>query len=619
MSSSAQQYKAKKARLSRQGWFLGLNVLWVLLIFAFAAEAIYLQYRHTSRQVEQEFRLSFDAYQLQINEAYRQSLQRNFLIAHELKAMQMDDKLQFLKFKSLFSSMRRYQKLTGSFYYISASGQVVGWIDTPTGYNLTKHLPERLAQKINKNDLAALSTTDFFGPGFIGLQTAVLNHQNKFSGWLLSIYSPEQIRKLTPLTGSQLIRSNSVVLTPSGYFYVGHNQLTHQILVKVTHTFNVKQQGDQLEKLTQGQYGKIATSNGQLLVSWITVSDDKFPAVILINSKMILGLIKNWIIAVTLGALGLLVLGLLVIFLLGVQYKRRQQLALSAAVLEAAFTRKIFLAILDLQGRVKRVNNFFLATFGLRFIDMQMQPLDQIVHFEPALPKLLEMAAKRGHWRGEMKLSLMEKSVYVQFDISLVKEKNLPELFVCSGIDNQAQREMAKLLATQANTDSLTGLYNRTFLNDQIQREIKRCERNKSPSSLLLIDIDYFKQINDQFGHLMGDQLLVEFSQLLSTRVRASDVLVRWGGEEFVILAPDTLLDDASQLAAQLLLSVNEHRFTQQIRCSCSIGVSQWVSGLNAQQLFQQADEALYEAKASGRNTYRVWGKNQDDKNALTS
>lgn len=619
MGSSLVHQKAKKARLSRQGWFLGLNVFWILLIVLIASAAIYIQYWHTSRQVEQEFRYSFDAYQMQMTEAYHQSLQRNYLIAHLMRELQIENKLQFLKFKTLFSKMRQSQKLTGSFYYLAANGQVIGWQDSSSGYVLVNKLPELIRKKLDKAKFKNLPQVEFFGPGFIGIQTKVLNHQNKFAGWLLNTYSARQIRKLKPLTGSRLIQTHSVVLTPSGYFYQGQNHLTHQVLATLTRTVDFRLQGKRLNELTKKQYAKITTAQGVLLISPIHVADDTFSAVMLINRNMIWGLINNWIIAVALGAGALLILGLLVIFLLGIQYKRRQQLALSSALLEAAFARKMFLAILDIEGRVKRVNGFFLETFGLRFSDMQMQPLDQIIDFEPALPKLLSMAAKRGHWRGEMKLSLMQKSAYVQFDISLVKENYLPELFVCSGIDNQAQREMTMLLASQATMDSLTGLYNRAFLNDQMEREIKRCERNTSPSSLLLIDIDYFKQINDQYGHLIGDQVLVEFAQLLSTRVRASDILVRWGGEEFVILAPDTLLDDACQLAIQLLISISEHTFTQQIHCSCSIGVSQWVSGLSAQQFFQQADEALYEAKAAGRNTYRVWEEPEKDKNTLTS
>ncbi|WP_165872610.1 GGDEF domain-containing protein [Celerinatantimonas diazotrophica] len=596
-------------------------MLWILLIVFIASAAIDLQYRYTSRQVEQEFRHSFDAYQLQMIEIYNQSLQRNYLIAHLMHGLQLENKLQLLKFKALFSQMQRIQKLTGSFYYLDSDGEVVGWKESSSGYVLVNELPQLLQQKLDKAGFKNLSKLEFFGPGFIGIQTQVLNHQDKFAGWLLNTYSARQVGQLTPLTGSQLTRTHSAVLAPSGYLYKGHNHLVnlHHVLATLTKTVDVRLQAKRLNELTNKQYARIITAQGVLLVNPMYVADDTFSAVMLINRKMIFGVIHNWIVAVALGAGALLVLGLLVISLLGVQYKRRQQLALSSALLEAAFARKIFLAILDSKGRVKRVNGFFLETFGLRFSDMQYKPLDQIIDFDPALPKLLDMAAKRGHWRGEMKLGLMAKLVYVQFDISLVKQDNLPALFVCSGIDNQAQREMTKLLTAQATMDSLTGLYNRTFLNDQMEREIKRSERNESPPSLLLIDIDYFKQINDQYGHLVGDQVLVEFAQLLLTRVRASDILVRWGGEEFVILAPDTLLKDACQLADQLLVSISEHTFTQQIHCSCSIGIAQWNSGLSAQQVFQQADEALYEAKASGRNAYWVWEKSEDDKNTPTS
>ncbi|MGB5446535.1 MAG: diguanylate cyclase [Psychromonas sp.] len=164
-----------------------------------------------------------------------------------------------------------------------------------------------------------------------------------------------------------------------------------------------------------------------------------------------------------------------------------------------------------------------------------------------------------------------------------------------------------------ANTDQLTGLNNRRAFHLIADQEIKKARRYKQPLSLLLIDMDYFKQINDNYGHEAGDFVLHEFATLCQTLLRLPDLLCRIGGEEFVILLPMTGEDGARQIAERICVSVASHDFYfERLNCfihvSVSIGLS-YLSGReqSIQEILTRADVALYTAKQNGRNQVREY------------
>lgn len=174
--------------------------------------------------------------------------------------------------------------------------------------------------------------------------------------------------------------------------------------------------------------------------------------------------------------------------------------------------------------------------------------------------------------------------------------------------------------------DGLTGLYNRHFLMQRLKEEIKKAYRFKQPLSLIFTDIDLFKQINDQYGHSTGDQVLIEFSDLLKKSIREFDLACRFGGEEFVILLPQTYLDSAFLLAERLREKTAATFFCMdsiRTRISASFGISSLantedcvISNLDdealnkiGENLLTWADKALYRAKKAGRNkviTYEI-------------
>jgi len=165
-------------------------------------------------------------------------------------------------------------------------------------------------------------------------------------------------------------------------------------------------------------------------------------------------------------------------------------------------------------------------------------------------------------------------------------------------------------LTEQANRDPLTGLYNRRYLDDSLQRELDRCAREGSALSLLLIDLDHFKRINDRHGHTTGDEVLRRISALLRQNRRSSDICCRYGGEEFLLVLPQLNLETAIELAERCRCLVAEQRWLadgQPFDVTLSIGVACSTDARTAPAtLIDLADRALYRAKAEGRNRVSV-------------
>ena len=157
-------------------------------------------------------------------------------------------------------------------------------------------------------------------------------------------------------------------------------------------------------------------------------------------------------------------------------------------------------------------------------------------------------------------------------------------------------------------TDQLTGLHNRRYMVGQLEALVKRASLGGDPVAALLIDIDHFKKINDGYGHDVGDEVLREFAVRLASNVRAIDLPCRYGGEEFVVVMPDTRIEDAERIAERIRLHVAGSPFrvmngAELLTVTISIGVAATLgAGDRPEALLKRADEAVYEAKASGRN-----------------
>jgi len=154
-------------------------------------------------------------------------------------------------------------------------------------------------------------------------------------------------------------------------------------------------------------------------------------------------------------------------------------------------------------------------------------------------------------------------------------------------------------------TDQLTKVYNRVHLDEILNSQHYRFKRSAEACSVVLIDIDYFKQVNDTYGHLVGDRVLIEFTQLLSHVIRKGDTLGRWGGEEFLVILPHTQKAEAVKFAEKLRVIIQNNIFSDVKHKTASFGVASFTEDITVNHVIENADKALYNAKEDGRNCVR--------------
>jgi diguanylate cyclase (GGDEF)-like protein len=166
-------------------------------------------------------------------------------------------------------------------------------------------------------------------------------------------------------------------------------------------------------------------------------------------------------------------------------------------------------------------------------------------------------------------------------------------------------------LRQQAIRDALTGVHNRRYLTEVTEKELSRAERHQYPVSFILVDLDHFKDINDTYGHQAGDRVLIAIADLLCRETRRSDVVCRYGGEEFLLMLPETNLETALQRAENLrqaIAKANISHETHTLHLTASIGVTMYPAhGKDLDELFKNVDTAMYQSKNSGRNQVSVF------------
>lgn len=203
-----------------------------------------------------------------------------------------------------------------------------------------------------------------------------------------------------------------------------------------------------------------------------------------------------------------------------------------------------------------------------------------------------------------------QKIIGICYDIT---ERKLREIELQ---DKNMQLQQANMeLTMRSITDSLTGLLNHQFIISRLHEELVRADIQQTPLSVMMMDIDYFKYINDNYGHLTGDKVLVQLPELVRKCIRATDLLGRYGGEEFLIVLPNTDLEEAGHIAERIRETVETHSFPGITdRVTMSIGIASYDNAVdnaitaNAERLIQSADTMLYKAKKMGRNRVEIAG-----------
>jgi len=171
---------------------------------------------------------------------------------------------------------------------------------------------------------------------------------------------------------------------------------------------------------------------------------------------------------------------------------------------------------------------------------------------------------------------------------------------------NKQLQEKIELSEYHAAYDIVTGIYTRRKFEEIFIKELNRVKRYSYPLSIILLDIDNFKQFNDNYGHKMGDKILWELSTMLKENIRDIDTVARWGGEEFIIILPNTSKEDAVNKAEHLRQKIEFDVSVDSKKITCSFGITSYIEGDDSNSIFIRSDEALYLAKNNNRNNVKV-------------
>jgi diguanylate cyclase (GGDEF)-like protein/PAS domain S-box-containing protein len=202
-------------------------------------------------------------------------------------------------------------------------------------------------------------------------------------------------------------------------------------------------------------------------------------------------------------------------------------------------------------------------------------------------------------WKGELQ-NLTKEGEYYWLNMTILPNIEDGEIISYTSIaENITDKKLIEKISQQ---DKLTQLYNRIKLDKTLEDEMHRYNRYKESFSIIMVDIDYFKAVNDEYGHQVGDSVLKEVATLLKINTREVDIVGRWGGEEFMIILPKTSIDGAMKLAEKLRVEIAGYEFGVVGHKSASFGVGEYTDSDNINTLIKRVDDNLYKAKHTGRD-----------------
>jgi len=283
--------------------------------------------------------------------------------------------------------------------------------------------------------------------------------------------------------------------------------------------------------------------------------------------------------------------------------RQEQELRLLATVFETGQAT----LITDAEMRIEKVNQAFTDITGYEEDEVRGETprlFKSGRHDKAFYRRLWQTLLETGHWQGEIWNRNKHGEIYPLWQSITAVQDEMGEVrnYVAVFHNISERKRMEQELEHQATRDHLTGAYNRRAFDAALRQSVQRAEQEEQAFALLLFDIDHFKSVNDRHGHDMGDEILRRLAQRIRESLRSTDLLARWGGEEFTILLPDTRLQGAATFAERLRRQIADSRI-RGLSVTVSIGITAFRPGDDAQQLLARADDALYRAKKAGRNS----------------
>jgi len=257
----------------------------------------------------------------------------------------------------------------------------------------------------------------------------------------------------------------------------------------------------------------------------------------------------------------------------------------------------------DCQGIITDVNDAYCHALGFTRSQLIGQSHKSIRHSSMSKTFFQEMWNTISHdktWSGEIfnyTINNETKCFNTYIEPVFRNKEKVGYRAICEDISDK------KIIEKISMTDKLTGIFNRLKLDDLIVEQLQTYQRYKVDFSIILIDIDDFKIVNDTYGHDVGDNVLRQLAASLQTRTRVTDYVGRWGGEEFLIICPNTTAKNALIAAEYIRKSVEQEHFNQVNKITLSLGITGFIEGDTINSIFKRADRALYKAKAAGKNT----------------
>lgn len=277
--------------------------------------------------------------------------------------------------------------------------------------------------------------------------------------------------------------------------------------------------------------------------------------------------------------------------------------------------------LIDIDERLQKIQNFVLETIqaddGLRneeqMLDQQMR--SQIATMATSLDETDDVETLKTSIRTQVEniTAVLDRFSETGRQIEENKAKELEAMrlrFQALEEETRFFRKRLKEERSKALTDALTQLPNREAYDDRVSLEYERWKRYRKPATLVIADVDHFKAINDNYGHLSGDKVLQILAKEMQARIRQTDFVARYGGEEFVLILPETELDVAKGVIEKMRDTISRlpfHFRDEKLQVTISFGLVEFAEGKDTNVLFDCADQALYKAKEAGRNCFRVW------------